>query len=75
MLQVREYPTTHTWRIYGEPISLHSSAIIRLTDSSWIKVFDDWLVEQNHLQVGETVFGPSASEEVPEWIAMWILDE
>lgn len=40
-----------------------------------MKAFDGWLVKHGYLQSGETVFVASISEKVPEWIAMWILDE
>jgi hypothetical protein len=42
---------------------------------SLIKSFNGWLIKQNYLHVGETVFRAAIPEKVPEWIATWILDE
>jgi hypothetical protein len=43
--------------------------------SSLMKAFDAWLIKHRYLQSGETVFVESIPDNVPEWIAMWILDE
>jgi hypothetical protein len=77
MPQAREYRTILSQLIRGEPYQWCDSQTIsnQPARSRWIKAFDRWLFNQNYLQDGETVFGPSISEKVPEWIAMWILDE
>jgi hypothetical protein len=46
-----------------------------LIQFSLIDAFDAWLVKHRYIQAGGTVFGPSISDKVPEWIAVWILDE